>query len=452
MKSLVITVIAGIVLITCSACAQSAPAAEKAEKIEAGYYVSPTGKADAAGTFADPWDIYSALGGEQKKVQLGDTLWVRGGVYASKPNVYASKPNEKGERRDIDIKLAGTEQKPILVRQVKGERAIVDAIVSVSKPTDYIQIWDLEIAPAPGVQPVYETTQSGSWPSNLSPAGGGFDVRAGKGCKYINLYIHDNPGGGSGFWVGATDSEFYGCVIVNNGWKGPDRYHGHAIYTQNNEGTKRVTNCVLNTRNNDGQYTLHAYTEKGFLKNFDIQDNIAYSRGVFLVGGGQVAEHILVKNNYLYQMPMQIKNGADCVIQDNILYKSSMLVRKYKQAVIADNLIVGADTKIEQVEKVEGKNKTEAPTAPMAILLPNKYDTGRANLAIFNFSKAASVDVKVAGFLKSGEEYRLMNPEDLFGKPVFTGKVKGDKISVPMKDEFAAFVVFKGQAAAAMPK
>jgi hypothetical protein len=416
MNARIFTVVMAIANFTCPAWA--------AGKVEPGYYVAPNGKAAAAGTYEDPWDIVSALAGQQKAVQPGDTIWIRGGVYAQKAGA-------SGERPQFTIKLAGTEQKPIVVRTAAGERAIIDGITSVAKGTDYLTLQDLEWCPTPGAKAVYETNQSGSWPGGLSPTGGDLRIDSGKGCKYVNLYIHDNPSGGSGFWVGATDSEMYGCIIVNNGWKGPDRHHGHAVYTQNNEGLKKITNCVLSTRNGDGQYTIHAYTEGGFLKNFDIEENICYAKGTFLVGGAKVAEHIKVRKNYLYNMPMQIKNGADCAIEDNVLLKSPLLVRKYQQATVNGNLIVGGEFKPELVEKLEGKNKTEAPAEPMVILQPNKFDTGRANLAIFNFPKAASVDV--------------MNPEDLFGKPIFTGKVAGEKLTVPMKgDDFAVFIVFKG--------
>ena len=37
-----------------------------------------------------------------------------------------------------------------------------------------------------------------------------------------------------------------------------------------------------------------------------------------------------------------------------------------------------------------------------------------------------------------------MDSKDFFGKPVFEGKCEGDVVRVPMKGEFAVFVVVKG--------
>ena len=38
-----------------------------------------------------------------------------------------------------------------------------------------------------------------------------------------------------------------------------------------------------------------------------------------------------------------------------------------------------------------------------------------------------------------------MDPKDLYGRPVHQGTCRGKTIAVPVKGEFAAFVVFKGK-------
>ena len=44
---------------------------------------------------------------------------------------------------------------------------------------------------------------------------------------------------------------------------------------------------------------------------------------------------------------------------------------------------------------------------------------------------------------EAGEKYRLMNPRDFYGKPVSSGVVPEGGIVLPMKGEFAAFVLMK---------
>jgi hypothetical protein len=67
------------------------------------------------------------------------------------------------------------------------------------------------------------------------------------------------------------------------------------------------------------------------------------------------------------------------------------------------------------------------------VLTPDGYDPDRAHLFLFNGAKAAEVSVDVGSFLKPGEAYRLMNPEDAFGAPLAAGACEGPTIGVPLK-------------------
>jgi hypothetical protein len=49
----------------------------------------------------------------------------------------------------------------------------------------------------------------------------------------------------------------------------------------------------------------------------------------------------------------------------------------------------------------------------------------------------------VGAFLKPDDAFRLLDPKDFYGKPVFRGKCAGATIAVPVSGEFAAFVVVK---------
>ncbi len=409
------------------------------------YHVAPDGKPDAAGTEAAPWDIVSALEGKHA-VKGGDTIWICGGKYRSQ-QAYERKG------RGLAVKLAGTKGRPIHVRAHKGERVMIDGGLTVSAPSSYVWLWDLEITVAPDKEVSRETKTSGSHPSDLAAPLGGLQVYAGQGCKFINLYIHDNFGGGVGWWKGSTDSEVYGCIIVNNGWKGPDRCHGHCIYTQNAEGNKTISNCIMTTRWGRGQYTMHAYgSSRAYVDNFVIEDNIAYDKGPFLVGGGRPSRSIVVRRNYLHRVPMRIGYNAphneDCEVRDNVVVGDGIAINRYRKVVLRNNLILSGGLSFRTCEKVDRRDnrQVKGPLAPevRVVLLPNRYDPARANLAVFNMTSARRVEVKVAPFLKPGEAFRLMDPEDFFGKPLLTGACKGETIPLPMTGGFAAFVLLKG--------
>jgi hypothetical protein len=421
------------------------------------YYVAPDGKVGNPGTKEAPWDMESALAAQQKKVQPGDTIWIRGGDYRYE-KAYAPKASVAG----WELKLAGTEEKPIIVRACKGERAKFDPGVSVVAGANYVWLWDLEIAPVKDMpEDYYVSNKAGSLEAELNGPRGGLGMNAGKGCKYINLFIHHNLGGGVGWWTPATDNEMYGCVITDNGWKGAkgtnDRNHGHSIYTQNKDGIKTLSNCILTTRWGGGQLTLQAYgSSKADCDNFLIEDNIAYERGPkpdsqFLIGSGKPSHNIRILHNYLYNVPMQIGYGAanvDCQISENVVANSSIGIRKYEKVVAEKNVIVNGGINFTECKDVQNKDNEvlkAAPAEPKVVLLVNKYDPNRANLAIYNWQKAKVVDVPVGDFLKVGDSFKLMNPPDLLGKPVLEGKCEGKTVKVPMEGEFGVFVVMKVQ-------
>ncbi len=372
------------------------------------FFVSPEGKTENAGARKAPWDLTSALAARHD-ISPGDVIWVRGGTYKGK----------------FEVKLRGEEDAPIHVKVYPGERAtILDSGVTVVEPASYVWLWDLEIA---GSVPVEkrETKQTGSAPSDL-PGTDGLSVYAGTGCKFINLVIHDNVKGGVGWWVNSTDSEFHGCLIYNNGWRAPDRGHGHCIYTQNKDGVKTISSCIMSVPY-DGSYTMHAYgSSRAYVDNFLIEDNVAYEKGPFLVGGGRPSHNIKVFRNYLHGVNMRIGYGAeneDCELRGNVIVGGSLQIEKYKTAIQEGNL-----------QKLPGR---------MVVLIPNKYDLNRAHVVIFNGAKAPAVEAKVAPFLKPGDSFRVMHPKDFFGNPVLEGTCEGQTITIPMKGEFAPFVLLK---------
>jgi hypothetical protein len=108
---------------------------------------------------------------------------------------------------------------------------------------------------------------------------------------------------------------------------------------------------------------------------------------------------------------------------------------------VEGGLSVGGDGNVE----THGNTvlRGEMPEEARVILLPNKYDEKRANLAVFNWRKQAVVNVPTNGFLKSGDRIRLLDPLDFYGRPVFEGKCDDGGLAASVSDEFAALVVLK---------
>jgi hypothetical protein len=239
----------------------------------ADWYASADGKPDGAGTKDSPWDLQSALEGKQKIVP-GDTLWVLPGTY--------KYPDRKLGSPGYVVKLAGQKERPIHVRGLPGQRTTIDGGLSVQAPSSWLWIWDLEIIVSENFTMPRRVEEPGSHPQSYNRPWGGLHIHAGEGCKFIHLLIHDNAQGVS-WWKGSTNSELYGCIIYDNGWSAPDRGHGHAIYTQNQDGIKTIAECIMT---GGYSYTMHAYgSSQAYVDNYLIEGNVAYNGGTCLVGG-----------------------------------------------------------------------------------------------------------------------------------------------------------------------
>ena len=69
---------------------------------------------------------------------------------------------------------------------------------------------------------------------------------------------------------------------------------------------------------------------------------------------------------------------------------------------------------------------------------PNKYEVGRANIAIYNWDLDPMVAVDVSGLLSPGAVYEVRDAENFFGPPIASGTYDGRPISIPMSGLIAA--------------
>lgn len=385
------------------------------ERKGAAWYVSPQGRAGNPGTADAPWDLASTLEGRQS-IQAGDTIYLLEGTYRRRPNEL------------FDVRLQGDKENPIQVRPAAGQRVAIDGGLSILSPSSHVWVRDLEIfvsEPLPS-KPV----SAGSNPADLKRPHGGLHMRGGSDCKYINLVIH-NCNQGISSWKGELNPEIYGCVLYGNGWVGVDRGHGHCVYTQNDLGVKTISNCIM-TCPFDGCYTLHAYgSDQASVNNYLLTENICYERGPFLVGGASPSGGIRIHRNVLYGIDMQIGYTApyneDCEVLDNVVVNGKLETVRYRKVIWDGNLVLPSDA--------------TRPTSSKSILLPNQYNRNRAHLAVFNWGDASVVEVPTGRFMDEGDTAELFDPEDLFGNAVARLVCRQGAIHVPVREEFAVFVI-----------
>jgi hypothetical protein len=259
------------------------------------WYVGPHGRSANGGSLDRPLDLATALSA-QSVVRPGDTVWVLGGVYSG---AFTSD-------------LVGTPTAPIMVRQYAGERAIIDGR---GAPANTLTIrgahtwfWGIEVTNSDPTR-VYDRAV------NLDPdrpdgvRGTGVNV-FGPGTKCINMIVHDTLGG-FGLWESAVNAEVYGSLAYHNGVVDTQRGHGHGLYIQNREGTKRIEDVIAFGNHATG---MKAYGEAGHAIGVRFEGVISFNNGIPSLQSGPLdkIENLLVGS---------IDNPADQVtVADSMFY------------------------------------------------------------------------------------------------------------------------------------
>jgi hypothetical protein len=396
--------------------------------VATGFHVSPTGSSSGDGTAQSPWDLATALS-QPSGVQPGATLWLHGGVY-------------QGE---FTSSLTGDPANPITVSGYPGEHAVLDGAPNPNGQVltingAYSIFRDFEVMSSDATRVI---TSTGSNPSDARGSGVGMYA---PGSKLVNLVIHDT-GQGVGNWSPASDGETYGCIIFYNGWDAPDRGHGHGIYAQNQTGKKYLTDNVIFRQ---FSYGIHGYTEGGNIDNFDVQGNIVFNNGEvsaqsgfvtdILVGGLKVAQAPRLHENVTYFPTGEGANNigysagfTDAIITNNYFVAGTALalVAPSGTTSINGNTFIGQISGFAQ-SAYPTNFYTAPPIRSQSFVRPNKYDSSRAHVAVFNWDGLDTVPVDVSMALTAGDTYDLYDVQDLFGGAVLHGLYDGTTIDVPM--------------------
>lgn len=419
-----------------------------------GIFASPAGKANAAGTEKDPLDLATALE-NNNIVQDGDTLWLMEGTY-------------KGA---FTSELRGSENAPIMVKPYPGKRVVIDTTDAVSGSGliingTWTHYYGIEVTS-------YDSNRVARIDNSSNPAditlNGGVDI-IGSTNRVINFISHDTTSGinawskrQDGFT--GIDTEIYGSIIYNNGWSAQPadgsygRGHGHAIYTQNFDGVKKITNNVIFYGFGTG---IHAYqtgnnNNRG-IENFDIQDNVWFLTGASdirhgmkkydcLVGGYQPVRNLLLKNNQGYSDIGRTMIGYASSYNDvpfsnqNAVLSGNYLVQNFKVNgdwnridLINNSIFHGTSGNDELINDLGGNIITgsEPSFGKKIFYTNNKYDARRGRITIYNYDRDATVAVDLSKIVSVGASYRIHSVFDLFGQPVKSGVYSGGNVNIPM--------------------
>lgn len=425
------------------------------------FYVSPTGSASGNGSITNPWNLATALN-HPSAVKPGDTIWLRNGTYGN------------GGSQTFSSRLTGTATLPIYVRQYPGERATINGGLGVSGK--YVWYWGFEVANLNW--PWRVTGESGSFPGG-KPADAVFCTQGSVGNKFINMIIHDGADGIAD-QSESTETEAHGNLSYNNGWFAPDRGHGHNFYYQNPSTT--ISKLISdNIGYNSFDINFQAYGSAGPVQNLNLDGNIFFNGGVpgdhrvdnILMAAGGTKKGIVITNTIAYN-PTEIVGATgynqmdavwaggmnkDVTLRNNYWIGgtstayNTLLVRNWESLIFQNNLVIGK-IKVEGVQSAtwggntyyntsvpSGDNataRTGLPSGVTTLVRPNKYEKGRANIAVVNWEKrpTVSVDLSASG-LKVGTQYDIRDSQNYWGAAVMSGTYDGNPINLPMADESA---------------
>lgn len=304
--------------------------------------VAVDGRPDGDGSAERPVDLRTALLNRSGLVQPGATVWVRGGTYTG----------------TLTSELVGTEAAPITVRPVSGEHVILDGNGASDAPLvirgEWTHFWEFEI--------------TNTDPDRTAERSAGIEI-FGPHTKVINVVVHD-AGNGIAFWTPAVDSEVYGAVVFNNGWRDglvDSRGHGHGLYVQNKDGVKQIVDVISFNNYATG---MKAYGEQGYVNNVRFEGNTSFVNGLLsqtpeanlLVGTIDFPAHnIALVDNCLYHpagmnapnlsLGHTGKNNQDVTVDGNYVAggSGSLELREWQNATIQNNVFYATPTNVEGV-------------------------------------------------------------------------------------------------------
>jgi hypothetical protein len=392
------------------------------------------------------------LAGGSGRIQAGDTIWMRGGTYLG----------------DFRTALAGTQGRPIVFRQYPGERATIDGTLRADGAD--VAFWGFEIMR--------------SAPTGRLP---GLESRGAR-QKFINLVIHDAAQQGITFWDEAVDAELYGNIVYNNGMH---ENLDHGVYVHNMSGTKLISDNVFF---DNLAYGIHVYAgpTDGTQRNVHVVGNVSFNNGTIsnvyaakgniIIGADSPDEGMQAIDNLLYfsgQAGENLRVGYqaanyDVLVKGNTMWggATGLVVGQWQNATVQNNVIGGSADMVSLLNApgtfTWGNNtyyrnaaaqawRTQTgsalplsdwksatglgasdqapaatPGATKVFVRANKYEPGRALVVVYNWGSQSSVDVNLAGVLRSGQQYEVRNVQDMFGRPVASGTFNGSTISLAM--------------------
>ena len=461
--------------------------------LAADYYVSATGSAAGNGSLASPWDLQTAL--SSSLIQPGDRVWLRGGAYTAASlagftlqikgtwNQPITYRNYNGETAIID---AGQTNCGLAVNQGAGGYAWfwgLQMTSSAPSRTAALNAPLLPVAPGiciygPGIKVINSVIHDTSQGFSAYDTGG--DAELTGNIVYYNGFVEPDRPHGHGFYL----QNHYGVKWVFDNVAFLNADEGLQVY---GSGTANVDHFRLagNTAFMNGAWP--GYTPQyqimidGGGTRFDNQatsnftytppelgDGVAADFGDYTHGQGGlvIANNVFVGGNTpamagndpgltftgntvyggagFYTMFLSLWQGdlqSAYTLDQNTYYAGEANALSWQTGTYCcdayGNLTgsrfnltwagwqaLGFDT--------HGQFSQSAPTGTWVYVQPNRYETKRATVTIYNWGLANAVNVDLSSILAAGDPFQIQDVQNLSGQPLVASTYTGSPISIPM--------------------
>lgn len=403
------------------------------------WYVATDGLPTNSGTIDSPWDLQTALN-HPEEVSVGDTIWLRGGVY-NKPPYYSYLMANSAEH----------ESTTITVRAYPNERVTIDADPEKFGLMFFVysmhcRYQDLEI--------------TDSIPDHNSQGfqlAGSHDYTANVGNIFINCVIHDVSN--NSFYKG---NGMYGCIFYHCGKEA--NYWGHSVYVQTTQSTIKHW-LHENIFAYSYGYHYHGYGAK--LQNVENIGNVfiqgwkSHSASTQAQGSinihcaGNPTEVVVWDQNYGWvdtpSMQTNVSHGfaSDGVAAQHSGYTVTNNIFKgitrfpaydkennYRDLVLEGNTFFPIWPASASIPQLFPNNtyhtQADPPTGQQVFVRPNAYEEGRAHIIIFNWDMTETAQADLSTVLNVGDHYKILNGQNFYADPFMTGTYDGSPITLPL--------------------
>jgi hypothetical protein len=231
------------------------------------------------------------------------------------------------------------------------------------------------------------------------------------------------------------------------------------------DGTIHPKYATENIIHDQFSYGFHGYTEGGEVSGLWYLRNISFDNGrlshvtgatpnLFIGAMGaastscdsspKVAQQPHVIDNLTYHADASLglnlgyqKGACDITVTGNYLadggsHVAMKLVAAWPPMEISGNTFFGTIEGFDSTDFPNNEYRSSKPDKNVVVVHPNRYEPGRANVAIYNWEGLDSVQVDLSSVVVPGARYEIRNVYDYFGAPLAKGTYAGGTVAFPM--------------------